>query len=190
MANLPSKVYQLNVSLQGIKPSIWRCLLVEESTTLTRLHKIIQIAMGWKNDHLYSFKHEKKRYERTINPHGGEDSTKRTSATLAKLDLQEKDSLLYTYDFGDNWEHLIRIEAIHSPNSSLTYPMCLAGKRACPPEDCGGIWEYERLLKILQDRNHPEYQERIGWLEEEFNPEAFEEDVVNKILHRTFHKKK
>lgn len=89
----------------------------------------------------------------------------------------ENPSAYYVYDFGDSWEHEIRLEKI-LPREKRKYPACIAGKRACPPEDCGGIWGYEEFLEIIKDPEHEEYEDMLDWVGGEFDPEHFDiEDV-------------
>ncbi len=88
----------------------------------------------------------------------------------------------YTYDFGDNWEHILEIEKTFSPDKSVRYPVCLAGARAGPPEDVGGIPGYENFLQALADPNHPEHDEYLKWIGGSFDPEAFNADEVNQLL--------
>jgi hypothetical protein len=91
---------------------------------------------------------------------------------------------VYEYDFGDGWEHGIQLEKIVGPEPGVHYPRCLAGRRACPPEDCGGVWGYAELLEILADPRHPEHAERLEWLGGPIDPEAFDPDEVNNLLKR------
>jgi Plasmid pRiA4b ORF-3-like protein len=96
------------------------------------------------------------------------------------------DRLRYTYDFGDDWEHDILVEAVTAAEPGAAYPRCITGRRACPPEDCGGIWGYEELLEILGDPGHDEHDERLEWLgldsADEFDPAAFDLAEVNNDL--------
>jgi hypothetical protein len=85
----------------------------------------------------------------------------------------------YVYDFGDNWEHTVKLEKILPRDENTNYPICIKGKRACPPEDCGGIWGYEELLDIISDKNHEEYEEMMKWLGGEFDPEYFDVEEVS-----------
>ena len=84
----------------------------------------------------------------------------------------------YVYDFGDNWEHTVTLEKIVPRKKGRQYPVCLKGKRACPPEDCGGVWGYKDLLEIISDPDHEEYDEMMEWLDEDFDPEAFDAALV------------
>jgi hypothetical protein len=90
----------------------------------------------------------------------------------------------YEYDFGDGWQHELLVEDILPPQAGLRYPVCLAGARACPPEDVGGIAGYENFLAAINNPRHPEHQEYLEWIGDSFNPEAFDVDEVNRKLHR------
>ena len=85
----------------------------------------------------------------------------------------------YTYDFGDNWEHKIQLEKILPRDKNIEYPACIAGKRACPPEDCGGIWGYEEFLEAINNPDHEEHEEMLEWVGGEFNPEHFDVNEVS-----------
>ena len=96
---------------------------------------------------------------------------------------------LYTYDFGDGWEHELAIEKTLPAEAEKSYPACIAGKRACPPEDCGGVWGYQELLEILADPAHPERAERIEWLGDEFDPDDFSVEIGRCEARRPFRAK-
>jgi hypothetical protein len=96
----------------------------------------------------------------------------------------EKDKCLYEYDFGDSWEHEVLVEKILPREQGKRYPVCLTGKRACPPEDCGGIWGYAEFLEAINDPQHPEHEEMREWVGGEFDAEAFDPDEVNRELQR------
>ena len=80
----------------------------------------------------------------------------------------------YIYDFGDNWEHKVVLEKILPREKNVNYPRCIGGKRACPPEDCGGVWGYKNLLEALEDPKHPQYEELLDWFGEDFDLEHFD----------------
>jgi len=101
---------------------------------------------------------------------------------LSQLLRKEKDSLIYEYDFGDGWEHKIILEKVLPHDTSLDVPRCIKGKRACPPEDCGGIWGYQDLIEIINDTSHPEHEEMLEWLGGDFDPEYFDVNETNEIL--------
>ena len=93
-----------------------------------------------------------------------------------------KQRFRYDYDFGDSWSHDIVVEAVTPPESGTLYPICLGGKRACPPEDCGGIWGYQHFLEALADRKHPNHAMMRDWWEGPFDAEAFDADLINRWL--------
>jgi hypothetical protein len=132
-------VYQIKVTLQGSKPPIWRRIQVTSATTVAQLHQIVQCVMGWKGYHLYRFAIRGREYgdPRMLEEMEGEDARKVTLETLVQGD---KDKFLYDYDFGDSWDHELRVEKVLPYEAGKRYPVCLTSKRACPPEDYGGIW--------------------------------------------------
>ncbi len=178
-----SDIYQIKVTLKGSRPPIWRRFQVKGETSLYKLHLILQALMGWENYHLYEFRIG----ETYFGEPDSESFVEMENAHKVKLsqivrDVKQKFS--YDYDFGDNWEHEILIEKILPPETGTRYPICIDGKRACPPEDCGGIWGYEELLETIKDPNHPRYKEMMEWLVEAFDPEAFDMDQINRELKR------
>jgi len=182
-SELPSKsaVYQLKVTLLNTAPPIWRRFQVEGDTTLDRLHEILQIVMGWENYHLYQFTVDGVEYSEPDASLGLPVKSSRT-ARLSQIAPRPGVRFLYIYDFGDNWEHEILVEKIALADVGVRYPVCLAGERACPPEDCGGVWGYAELLDIIRDPSHERYEEMVEWLGGSFDPEAFDLDAVNREL--------
>lgn len=177
-------VYQLKVTLKGSKPPIWRRLQVPGNITLHRLHIMLQAAMGWSNYHLYRFQIAGKEYgEPDPDNELYELDFKNSRRTkLWKVVPAVKSSFTYEYDFGDGWKHQVVVEKIMAAEPGAQYPVCLAGKRACPPEDCGGIWGYERLLQVIGNPSHEEYEEMMEWLGGRFDPDEFDLDKVNRAL--------
>jgi len=171
----------MKVTLKGIQPPIWRRIQVASTTTLAQLHRVIQRVMGWEGSHLYQFVVGGREYSdpNMLEEREGEDARRVTLATLVR---GEKDKLLYEYDFGDSWEHELLVEKILPLEKAKRYPVCLTGKRACPPEDCGGIWGYAEFLEAMHDPQHPEHEEMMEWVGGEFDPEGFDLDEVNKNL--------
>jgi Plasmid pRiA4b ORF-3-like protein len=156
---------------------------VISATTLAQLHRILQRVMGWEGSHLYRFVVGEMEYgdPRMLEEMEGEDARR---VTLASLVRGEKAKFLYEYDFGDSWEHDLLIEKVLPSDAGKYYPVCLTGKRARPPEDCGGIWGYASFLDAIQDPQHPEHEEMLEWVGGEFDPEAFDLDEVNRELQR------
>ena len=179
-------VVSLKVTLRGTKPPIWRRLLVPGAMTLGALHEAIQAAMGWQGGHLHAFDIGGRQYgdRRTVD-----DVADENRLTLSGVLKSGVTRFGYIYDFGDDWDHTVAIEKIQPAIDGQAYPACVAGKRNCPPEDCGGVWGYAELLQILADPAHPERAEQIEWLGEEFDPDDFSVDIANATLNARFHRK-
>jgi Plasmid pRiA4b ORF-3-like protein len=179
----PAPVYQLKVSLRGAKPPIWRRLLVPADISLARLHATIGAAFGWHGGHMHVFETAYGDFGRADRELGHRADG---SVTLEQVAPQVKDKIRYTYDFGDDWVHDIVVEKVLDPDPSRAYPRCTGGKRAAPPDDCGGIWGYEELVEVLADPAHPEHSERLQWLgladASQFVPDAFDVEAVNSRL--------
>lgn len=180
-------LYQIKVTLLWTKPPIWRRLLVPSSLTLEQLHDVLQTAMGWTDSHMHEFRLGKRRIGRPelSDGFGGfmNEPTVESERAVRLGDLLQRTGakMTYTYDFGDSWEHGIVLEKRLAPDPEATYPVCLDGRFACPPEDCGGIPGFYRLVEILADPEHEEYEEMREWAGD-YDPEAFSVDQVNKAL--------
>jgi hypothetical protein len=178
-----STILSLKVTLRNTKPPIWRRILVPADMSLADLHTAIQIAMGWDDSHLHDFE--------IAGEHYGDPSTTDDVANERRLHL---DALVdagvsrfaYTYDFGDNWEHVILIEKAPPAKAPSAAPACVAGKRRCPPEDCGGPWGYNELLEILASPDHGQRAEQLEWIGGPFDPEAFSIAEADKALAAAF----
>ncbi len=181
-----NNVISLKVTLRGTKPPIWRRLLAPDAMTLADLHEAIQLAMGWQGGHLHVFDVDGRSYGDRA---AVDDVADEKRLTLGGVRRSGVARFGYTYDFGDDWEHTVSIEKTLPAAQGASYPACVAGKRACPPEDCGGPWGYLEMLDILADPDHPERAERLEWLDEEFDPEEFSVEEVNARLARRFGRK-
>jgi hypothetical protein len=174
-------IYQLKVNLMGSRPPIWRRLQVRGDTTLAELHSVLQTAMGWTNSHLHQFVVRNVAY---ADPHFKLEHAQSTrQITVSRVAPRVGASFVYEYDFGDGWTHKITVEKILPPGeAALPHPVCLTGKRACPPEDCGGVGGYENFLEAIADPNHPEHEDMVDWIGDDFDPEAFDLEAVNHAL--------
>jgi hypothetical protein len=174
-------IYQLKVTLMEVRPPVWRRLQVPSSATLKKLHQILQIALGWTDSHLHEFVVGDQTYG---TPHSEYPNKTRNEARvrLNEVLVKEKDSMVYEYDFGDGWEHKIVLEKILPNSPGLPFPACVAGARACPPEDCGGVSGYGEFLEAIADPFHPEHEDITQWIGGEFDPEYFDKDEVNEEL--------
>ena len=173
-----SDVYQLKVTLQGIRPPIWRRFQVADDTTLSELHQILQVVMGWENYHLHQFRIRGTDFGEP-DPDFGSGIKDDRRVKLRQVVFGEKEKFIYEYDFGDSWKHEILVEKILPPEPGARYPACVAGKRSCPPEDCGGVWGYAEFLEAIGDPDHPEHEEMLEWIGGSFDPEAFDLEMVN-----------
>ncbi|MEX0721667.1 MAG: plasmid pRiA4b ORF-3 family protein [Balneolaceae bacterium] len=181
---MSTKIYQLHLELQGTKPKIWRRMLVSSDVLLSDLHKIIQTTMGWTNSHLHQFIKDREFYEPPApedeiwDSHGNDY----TGIKLYDFLLQENDKIVYEYDFGDSWNHVIKLEKILPADKNSILPKCIGGALASPPEDCGGVWGFEEMKKALKNPKHPEHDMYMEWLGEGFDPNAFDMEAVNEML--------
>ena len=178
-------VYQLKITLDHIKPPIWRRLLVKDCT-LADLHDLIQISMGWDDYHLHIFEIGEEQYgdsnQREADPWGEQDVANERKVKLSQLVAPGVKKFRYTYDMGDTWQHTVLIEKTLPVEPGVKYPRCIDGKRACPPEDCGGPWGYSDFLDAVQNPKHERHEELLEWVGDGFDPEAFDPEAVNKEL--------
>lgn len=186
---MASFIYQFKITLKGIHPNIWRRIQVPGNYSFYDLHVAIQDSMGWSDYHLHQFEVKypitgtKVSIGQQSSDFGFEHVIPEDDAKIARYFVSEKDKALYEYDFGDGWDHQIVFEKKILPVANVEYPRCVAGKRACPPEDCGGIWGYGELLQILANHEHKEYKEKMEWLaqfgNDHFDPEEFDPESIN-----------
>jgi pRiA4b ORF-3-like protein len=178
----PAPIYQVKVSLQGASPPIWRRLEVPADTGLADLHHVLQGAFDWDDGHLHVF-------ETTYGSFGVADRElghrAEAPVTLEQVAPGAGSRLRYTYDFGDDWTHEIVVEKVLE-RGPVAYPRCTGGRRAAPPEDCGGIWGYADLVEILGDPSHPEHRDRLEWLgldsAADFQPAEFDAAEITRKL--------
>ena len=181
-------IYRLKITLRGSRPPIWRRVEVDGNISLGELHEVIQVVMGWEDAHLHQFIVDDVYYSTPyIGPEGWgvmmmEDVRDANEISLQQVAVEVGAQFVYEYDFGDSWEHVIRVEQIKAPEVEVFYPICLTGKRAGPPEDVGGVWGYEEFLSALENKNHPEHEMYSEWIEESFDPEHFDLEESNRIL--------
>lgn len=181
----PKNIHRLKVTLRGTRPPIWRRVEVPSDISLQRLHSVIQIAFGWQDYHLHAFETPAGRYG-SSDP----DTDIRSSAhkRLSAVADWPGDRIGYEYDFGDCWEHDIVVEAVEPAVPGVRYPRCTGGKRAGPPEDCGGVGGYYRMLDVLADQQHDEHEALLDWLgigsPGEFDPAGFDRDGVSGAMRR------
>jgi len=174
-------IYQIKITLIGAKPPIWRTVLVPSNIGLSAFQDVIQVVMGWTDSHLHQFIANNVFYGIPDDDFEMEMEDE-AKYKLSQLLKKEKESFIYEYDFGDSWEHKILLEKILPFDNKLVLPVCIKGKQACPPEDCGGVWGYEELLVTISDPKHPEHDDMLEWLGGEFDPEEFDLEETNEDL--------
>lgn len=235
---VPSHV--LKVSLDHVEPPVWRSFQIPITASLDDLHDVLQIVMGWQNEHLYEFEAGKRRFtpvEDDLMPFGEEpdeetmqtqvaEGLKQLVAMIEHPDEQPeklaalstflgdtgtglslfgpededtamtqvgdllkrvRSKMTYTYDFGDSWQHTIVVERSNIPTNPEQPAICLDGAGACPPEDSGGPWAYQNVVAAVQQPDDPAYGEEREWLGdwfEDFDPNRFDRDAVNRKLAR------
>jgi len=181
--NSPAAIYTLRIELQHIEPLIWRRVHVATDISLPKLHNVLQVVMGWTDSHLHSFRIGNHAYTNTEDfedlnmlPAKGHKLGALLGSTLREFE--------YEYDFGDSWEHRIIVEASSKPVVDWPYPLCVAGERACPPEDVGGVPGYQDFLRAIAEPNHEEHESMLVWIGGAYDPEGFDINCVNRELRR------
>ncbi|MFZ4795630.1 MAG: plasmid pRiA4b ORF-3 family protein [Blastocatellia bacterium] len=176
-------VYQLRITLRGIRPPVWRRVLVSGDFSLGKLHRVIQVSFGWQGYHLHHFDVDGE-YFGEPGPDDWERIHDERRIKLGNVASVPKVKFKYLYDFGDGWDHDILVEKILAPEEGGIYPVCVTGRRACPPEDVGGIWGYADFLDAIRDPKHDEHQTMVDWVGGEFDPEKFDLAATNLLLKR------
>ena len=172
----------LKVTLREVSPPVWRRLRVAGDLTLRELHHVLQIAMGWTDSHLHEFEVGRRRYGMPDPEEDlGEPPLDEQDHPLYRL-FREGARAEYVYDFGDGWRHEIVVEEAVTPEAGAAKAECLAGARACPPEDCGGDHGYAELLEAIADPSNERHEELREWVGPDFDPEAFGLAAVNRAL--------
>jgi hypothetical protein len=181
-ATMPRQIYHLKITLADVAPPIWRRVAVPGAYTLDRVHRVIQLAMGWQDCHLHSFDIGGVSYG-TPDPDALlelRDELETRLDTVVTKDAR----FTYTYDFGDWWEHQVVAEDVVDADPDVRYPTCLDGAGACPPEDVGGVYGYERFLAAMADPKHPEHQAMRDWIGRRFDARKFEPGRATALMRR------
>jgi hypothetical protein len=175
-----TQLLQFKITLKNAPVPIWRRIQVLSNENFLDFHDYIQDFMGWENYHLFTFEQGRGSYlivdsKESLEEYGDDLATK---VKLDKVFKAPKDKMLYMYDMGDGWEHEVLLEKILPVVAGEEYPICIAGKGKCPPEDCGGVWGYAKLLETLKNPQHPDYEDMCEWLGiengDEWDPNEFE----------------
>ncbi len=173
------KILELKITLNNIRPPIYRKIQVPDFYTFHQLHHLIQLAFEWENIHMYIF------FDKDSEISAFEDDfSERQPGDAKKIKLKErfkslKDRLLYVYDFGDNWEHTVELEKVLDADPSKRYPACISGQRNAPPEDVGGAFGFEDFVEAMNDMKHPQHDDFIEWYGRFFDEMAFSKSKIN-----------
>jgi hypothetical protein len=184
---VPASVLRVRVSLTGIEPAIWRRLELPSNLTLSRLHAVLQMAFDWDGMHLHSFERTPPAAVRQKMPGAGPERVSKVGERhiqIGQILREPGDEVLYRYDFGDDWEHLVVLESRADPEEGVGYPRCTGGERHAPPEDCGGAPGYEHLMQVLADPAHPGHADLLEWAPVGFDPAAFSARALDAGLAR------
>jgi hypothetical protein len=183
------KLYQVKVTLSEIHPPVWRRLLLSPEIKLGRLHRILQIVMGWEDSHMHRFVQDGRIYcDPRVESDG--DVLDERKVLLGNILIEPGGRLIYEYDFGDDWKHELLCEEFVELDTHPPYAICTEGARACPPEDSGGPYAYEDLVRVLKNPRHKDYAEMRAWVGGRFNPETFDAEEINRRLSRELKRKK
>jgi hypothetical protein len=175
--------YRVRIDLKGTRPPLWRRLELASDLFLDQIHEIIQVAFGWTDSHLHQFGSGPAHYgpetEHYLCPFQVEDGETGVTEEDVRLDevlVDAGDRLFYDYDFGDGWEHVIKLEAVLPRHDSGPRAVCVAGRRDGPPEDCGGIYAYE-LISAAADLANPDHADAVAEFDRFYGGSAEPEDV-------------
>jgi hypothetical protein len=179
-----AREYEIRIALEEIDPEIFRVIKVSGGMKLNRLHRVIQTAMGWTNSHLHSFKLEGIQFG-DYDPDEEITFLDESKFCLEELAQGREIQMKYTYDFGDNWVHLLQVKPLHLLQEANHKPVCLDGKWPCPPEDCGGPHQFVELLQILANPDHEDFEHLSAWAKPSFRL-RFDLEETNEALKRLF----
>jgi hypothetical protein len=182
------KLHHIKVTLSGIKPPVWRLMLLSPEITLGMLHRILQAVIGWEDAHMHRFVQDGRKYSDLRFEL--DDILDERKVLLGSLLAEPGSRLVYEYDFGDNWQHELLCEEFVELDVQAPYAICTDGARACPPEDCGGPHLYDDLLRVLKNPKHRDYKEMKDWVGGSFDPEAFNIEAINKRLSSELKRRK
>ena len=176
-----TKYLSLRIELLHFKPLIWRRLMVPASIALPDLHLAIQGAMGWTNSHLHQFEIDGKSYGEP-DEYGEVEIVAETGRKLSAVLGKGVAEFVYQYDFGDNWQHRVVVEQSQKAHPAWSGPLCVAGERACPPEDIGGTYGYREFLAAIVDPEHDEHVHSLTWVGGVFDPAGFDINSANERI--------
>jgi len=174
-------IHELRITLREVRPLVWRRIAVRSDMSLPELAAILMDAMGWHGGHLHAFEGAGARYAMP-EPEWPDDDLDERRFRVRDVLPHVGSKLRWDYDFGDGWEHDVVVRKIGPGKSGVEYPICLSGRMACPPEDCGGPMGYADLLHVLADPAHPEHDEMREWAPPDFDPADFDVRLTTSMM--------
>jgi hypothetical protein len=174
-------VHELRVTLLDVSPPVWRLVRVPSALPLSTVHAVVQIALGWEDRHLHEWRVGDVTYGLSDEDSWGEELADESTAILGEVAPADS-AFRYDYDFGDGWEHLVEVIAVKPYDADVPPVACLAGARACPPEDCGGPSGYEHLIDALRDPDDAEHEEMVELVGDAWDPDEFDAGQINRLL--------
>jgi len=178
----PAQIYQLRIELQYLKPAIWRRVLVPGSIKLSKFHVVILWSMGWQGGHMHEFVIGQTNYGEPDPEFPQAPPVVREDRVTLQQALGGLKTIRYIYDFGDDWEHKIKLEKTLPFDPEMKHPQCIAGQYACPPEDVGGVDGYIDFLDAIRNPAHEEHASMLAWIGGGFDPLTFNLDETNERL--------
>ncbi len=176
-------IFRIEIVLVDVEPAVRRVVEVPGEASLAVLHGVVQYAMGWENAHLHEFEIDGVRYG--LPDPDWDIGTLDEARTKMFRVLTAGQKAGYVYDFGDNWNHVLTVEAVATPEPGVRYPRCVDGEGACPPEDVGGVFGYPEFVDALADPQHAEHAERVEWWgSDRFDPHHFDLAATDQVLER------
>lgn len=175
-------VHRLRVTLMDVEPSVWRVVRVPSAVTLSVLHAVVQIAMGWEDRHLHEWQVGDAAYG-PLDAGADIDLVDETTVTLEAVAGPDA-SLRYVYDMGDWWEHMVEVVGVDPYDGTVVPLAVLDGARACPPEDCGGPAGYADLLAALDNPDDLDHDDVVTAYGDTIDPSVFDRETANRRLER------
>ena len=178
-----ASIAHLRIKLDEVEPDVVRRVEVPIAIRLDRLHLVLQAAIGWTNSHLYEIRVGDVGWGKPDQSFGDGPLDAAKARLIDVIEDTGARSLKYLYDFGDGWEHSVRIERITDAIPGIAYPRLIEATGPCPPEDVGGPWGYREFLDAIADPNHQEHPERLQWVGGNFDPTEVNVEVLAQGVH-------
>lgn len=177
------RVLTLRLHVVGTSPQVWRRLVVKESMWLSRLHDSIQVVFDWFDYQTHAFNLDDQRFGNPLKREALTIEDDR-DVTLVDLDLEHHERFTYGYHFGEGWQVEIKLEKIGTAEKGISYPNCIGGERAGPPEDCGGLEAYHDMIACIKEPHTELGREWLEWLGPDYDAEACDLEKINKALKK------